>query len=323
MPMDEIGRLIDLRLKTIPDPFGVRASTAAVVKGTQLVTINLDHLENLAKTLKLAIKQKKLLASDQFGQIKVSPQKIFLLDSINFCFWSAKGKPQWQIKDPKGIVYSGWKALVASFDRALSLNLPLLDADWLKQLTLAQAREIFRGLNNTDIPLLKKRHQFLRQAGGILAKNFGGKIDNLIIKAKGDAPMLTKIIIKHFPYFKDKMFHKRAQIFTYDLSLLPGRPPLSGLDQLTIFADYRLPQWLRDQQVLVYQQGLAQKVDRKQLIASGSQEEVSIRASTVWAGELLAQKLNLAPALIDNTLWFLAKEKPAKNSHHRTLTTAY
>lgn len=320
--MDQLFGLIDSRLKNYPDPLGIRQSTAAVIKNSRLVTINLDRLDVLAEKLKQAIRQKKLLSSDQFGQLDVSAQKIFLLDSVNYCFWTPKGKRPWQIEYPQDTVKSGWQALVACFDRALSQNLPLLDSHWLQQLTLAQAGQIFLGLNGVNIPLLAKRREFLRRAGDILIKQFGGQIDNLIAKSRGDVIELVKQVIKNFPYFRDTGFYKRAQIFAYDLSLLPDQR-LTNLEQLTIFADYRLPQWLRSQKVLSYQSKLAQKVDRQDLITAKSPEEIAIRAATVWVGELLAQKLNLAPALIDNSLWFLAKERPSNLAHHRTLTTAY
>lgn len=320
--MGPLFLLIDSRLKNYPDPLGIRQSTAKVIKNTKLVTINLGSLEELAVNLGRAIKQKKLLSSNQFGQLDVSAQKIFLLDSVNYCFWAPKGKRQWQVEYPPGTVRSGWQALVACFDRALSQNIPLLDSQWLRQLTPAQSRQIFLGLSGVDIPLLAKRREFLRRAGDILAKQFGGRIDNLIAKSRGDVIELVKQVIKNFPYFRDPGFYKRAQIFAYDLSLLPDQR-LTNSEQLTIFADYRLPQWLRSRKVLSYQSKLAQKVDRQELIAAKSPEEIAIRAATVWVGELLAQKLNLAPALIDNSLWFLAKERPAKQAHHRTLTTAY
>merc|ERR1712224_291008 len=54
-----------------------------------------------------------------------------------------------------------------------------------------------------------------------------------------------------------------------------------------MFADYRVPQILRPFGALRYSEALAAKVDGKHMIASGSEEEVEIRAATVQAVEII------------------------------------
>jgi len=64
---------------------------------------------------------------------------------------------------------------------------------------------------------------------------------------------------------------------------------LSEIDQLTTFADYRVPQILREMGVLVYSADLSAVVDAKETIASSTRFEVEIRASTVVAVDKLHQ----------------------------------
>jgi Potential Queuosine, Q, salvage protein family len=67
----------------------------------------------------------------------------------------------------------------------------------------------------------------------------------------------------------------------------------SDMNQLTTFADYRLPQLLRHWQVLEYcDTGLQQAVDGQHELQRGSDEEISIRAATVVCVEKLVTLLN-------------------------------
>jgi hypothetical protein len=66
----------------------------------------------------------------------------------------------------------------------------------------------------------------------------------------------------------------------------------ADLEQLTIFADYKLPQVLRHYHVLAYDSTLAQRIDNQELLpAAESEEEVEIRAATIWACECLCRAM--------------------------------
>ena len=86
---------------------------------------------------------------------------------------------------------------------------------------------------------------------------------------------------------------------------------LQGMDRLTTFADYRVPQILRHKGILEYSPDLASRVDRQQEIEKGSFDEISIRASTVVAVEELVKFLNQSPKTKDNSFtdvtvdWYL------------------
>ena len=102
------------------------------------------------------------------------------------------------------------------------------------------------------------------------------------------------------------------------------------MDQLTTFADYRVPQILRNLGVMVYTCELCKLIDSYILIESGSEYEVEIRAATVVAVEKLHQILvekgftDLKVIEIDWLLW--QKGETVKDNiepHHRTLTIFY
>ena len=130
-------------------------------------------------------------------------------------------------------------------------------------------------------------------------------------------------------------FYKRAQICVADLArLLPdhrlGR--VAGLENLTAFADYKVPQVLRAEGILRLAPELAARVDRGELLPAGEEEEVEIRAATIWACEWIVRALRrLAPkgspaptaAEVDYLLWSAGQGKPGLPTYHRTRTIFY
>lgn len=329
--MDKLHTEIVSILATAPDPLGVRKTTAALLERPQYVRLHVGRLKAIAPLLQKNIASGHLLTESQFGTSPKTAQLVFLLDVVNFCFWAQRGKPRWTVEYPKGIISNGWAALTACFSRALGRGVPVFDARYLATLSLRDAAALFHGTRGVLIPLLNKRCEYLRQAGRVLLAHFNGDITNLVKKATYDAPRIAQEVIRFFPSFGDTatsggcrvFFYKRAQIFAYDLSLLPGTG-IKHLSPLTVFADYKLPQLLRSLGVLSYTSALARNVDSYALIPKGSREEAEIRAATIWAGEILAKELGVVPVLVDNALWVMAREGARRvKPYHRTLTTSY
>jgi hypothetical protein len=131
---------------------------------------------------------------------------------------------------------------------------------------------------------------------------------------------------------REVRFLKRAQICVADLhSAFAGQSwgAFIDLDQLTIFADYKLPQVLRYHGALVYAPELAARVDQQEELVPGSAEEVEIRAATIWACELLrraaARLSTQAPTAveIDQWLWHLGQDASDMQPYHRVRTVFY
>ena len=120
------------------------------------------------------------------------------------------------------------------------------------------------------------------------------------------------------------------------------------ISQLTMFADYRVPQLLRHVNIIEYSPQLAAKslfshislcayltfihiVDSKEEIASGSEEEIEIRAATVQAVALMQQcdecvSAHLMPVELDWMLWSHGEKMNSEGTlkpHHRTRTIFY
>jgi hypothetical protein len=101
------------------------------------------------------------------------------------------------------------------------------------------------------------------------------------------------------------------------------------LDRLTIFADNLVPHVLHMDGMLLYEEGLAARIEAEELIPSGSVEEVEIRACAVHAVERLARELrrsgyNVTAMGLDYLLWNRGQQPYYKaRPRHRTRTVFY
>src|SRR3989304_1418108 len=138
-----IRELAEIRTKFNSDPLGVLESTADVVEHARYVSLVEEKLGPFARKIAQRIKQKTLLNVEQFGSSEISPQHVFVLDVVNFCFWAPKGKGKWTVEFPEGTISDGWSGLVACFDRAITEGMPILDAGFLSSMTESGAKTVF------------------------------------------------------------------------------------------------------------------------------------------------------------------------------------
>jgi len=261
---------------------------------------------------------------------------LLMLDALNFCFFP---EPRWQVIIG-GEQVQGYFGLASVLKQAFMIREPPIDDfSYLMCVKEEQVRTLLQGEHPIGkIPLLKERVTILRELGDRIVSLYQGKAANLIEDAGGSAIRLTKILVEGFPSFCDEAwyagekiaFYKRAQILASDLyASFRGKSfgALREMEKLTAFADYKVPQILRNEGVLNYSEALARVVDSKGWIRAGSAYEVEIRAGMIVAVELLrAALLRLGRALlsieIDWLLWDMAQGREMA-PHHRTLTTFY
>lgn len=257
-----------------------------------------------------------------------------IVNSINFCYW---GSPKWTVEH-EGSQYDGAEGLVMALRRAIKLGYPMLDACFLKNISERDLKSVLRG--NVEIPLFDERLRILRETGTVLSHRYDGHFIGWLRRADNDALRLVDVITSDILSYYDAalykgrevIFNKRAQLVVSDISRIlvgSGLAPLRDIGRLTAFADYKIPQVLRNKGILAYSEQLSDKVDNQVLIASGSEEEVEIRANMVWAVELMRSSLApripwVTPALLDSYLWLLGQVKsPGDKPYHLTLGRGY
>jgi hypothetical protein len=127
-------------------------------------------------------------------------------------------------------------------------------------------------------------------------------------------------------------FYKRAQILVADLwGAFGGKDwgEFENIDQLTAFADYKLPQILRAWGILKYTPTLARKVDAQIELAAGSPAEIEIRSAMLWAVEFLREALaqrgrTLRSTQVDWILWQASQGRiEGMKPYHRVRTIYY
>ncbi len=326
-------------LESRPDPLRILKTSAFVLQHARHVKFNMGAVERAADALAQRHVEPPAwnYAYHFFDGSPRTVNYLFLLDTLNFCFW---GKPRWTI-EYRGKTLDGYWALAASLKRAAEENPSVLDADFLAQISPGDLAHILHGKGT--IPLFTERWRKVRELGAVLRDRFGGSAARLVESAQGDAALLARIIAESFSSFNDVAvyhltesprrrvpaspsphvsvsevrFFKRAQILVTDLwGSFGGKQwgEFRNMDTLTAFADYKLPQILRAWGVLKYSRSLARKIDSQTELPEGSEEEIEIRAATLWAVEFLRQSLaergrELMSIQVDWILWEASQAK--------------
>src|SRR5438874_1889314 len=252
----------DLYLLPNADALGVLSSTREVVEQGEYVWIDIDRVKLLShQWIRPGWEYRGASTAlptwyEQYhfhDGTERTVNWILALDAVNFCFWAEKDQPRWSI-EYQGERLNGYLAEAAALKRAVEEDIPLWDATYLSTISEKDVAHIFRGEH--IIPLFEQRVQNLREVGHVLLQHYDGQFIHAIERAKKNAVELTLLLAKDFPSFNDVAlyrnrrvrFLKRAQICVADLyGSFGGKSwgALTAMDQLTIFADYKLPQVLR------------------------------------------------------------------------------
>jgi len=181
----------------------------------------------------------------------------------------------------------------------------------------------------TKAPLLEDRVKCLHDVGIKLLDKYGGKFENVVRESSGSAKKLLKIIIDEFPCFRDEAdycgkrvaIYKRAQILVGDVYACYRGEGIGKFDdiddEITMFADYRVPQVLVHFGSLKYSDELMQELKDDKILLNGEEKEVEIRGASIYIVEqakgIVRQMLkekdpemclkNVNSILIDHFLW--------------------
>lgn len=316
----------------------VLSSTKHVLDQSVNVKIDLEAIRSLVSE----VKKEDLQISEISLTRKQWPfdnllQIIFAFNVVNFCFWAGKDEEKWTVKID-GEELDGSIALFRCIEKEVGKNPDFLTGNKLAGLSRSHLKKVLAG--NVSIPLFKERLECLNEAGRALEQNFDNSFTGVYKKAKGDAVILADLLVTYLPCFDDTSeykgrkvgFYKRAQLnskMVSDVLVANGERELKNLDKLTAFADYKIPQILRNLGIIKYAKKLAGKVDSYELIEEGSEDEIEIRVVTVWAVEFIRQELQkkhnfVTASHIDSMLWNMSQTRAkGKKPYHRTLTIAY
>lgn len=314
----------------------VRSACKTVAAQARHVTIATGRLKPYAKTLPLdrarapEIDRRK----HYYGTKKRTIEYFVTLDAINFGsgFWAV-------LKKRPGM--SGYYTIAASL-RDHFRRYDSLTAAQLSLITPPECASMF-GQDPRSPAIMELMELFARamnDLGTFLNERFNGQISKLVESARGSAERLAATLIE-MPMYRDVQtykgievpFYKRAQLTAADLYLaLEGQSPakFTDLDRLTIFADNLVPHVLRVDGILEYSEDLARRIEHKEEIPAGSEEEIEIRACAVHAVELIGEEVRrdgipITSMDLDYLFWNKGQSTYYKMVHprHRTRTMFY
>lgn len=235
---------------------------------------------------------------------------------------------------------SGYFTVSVSLKELFERNGPL-SARELQRLERPVVTELFgqQGAGPVSAELMSHFTMALNDLGDLLSERFSGSFTELVDSAAGSAERLVNTLAE-MPYFRDVARYrnrdipilKRAQITSSDLALAlegRGRGFFHDLDRLTIFADNLVPHVLRLDGVLEYSPELSERLERGELLPSGSDAEIEIRAVTLHAVERMVAGLrdegvDIDARRLDLHLWNRGQaERYRGGSKHRTRTVFY
>jgi hypothetical protein len=234
------------------------------------------------------------------------------------------------------------EAMVAKLHQGLLSGTPVTSGAWMATVTPADLRRLFA--DRLEIPLIDERVAMLREVGTVLVARYEGSWWNWVQDCSGalydNGSGLLERLASDFPRFNDAsewhghrvQFMKLGQLGLWTLHMQLkkiGTPLLRDPQLLTAFADYIVPVALNLFDIFRYSPALAEKINSGTEIARDSDEEVELRALSIYAVARLVEEINLLrPAdlllispQVDYRLWksYHATHAP----HHLTKTVMY
>ncbi len=265
----------------------------------------------------------------------------FLTATINFAFTDFESHTIFKAQYAGG---EHWDSLgmEACLKRAYDEGIPILDGDYLAAVSREELDRVFTG--NIPIPMLDERLAIFHEVGRVLSEKYDGRFHNFAkdgpsrLYAGGNG--LLERLLSEFPSFRDRSmyrgsriaFQKRAQLLWWQLHARfqeEGFFALEDPEELTVFADYIVPVAFRLFGMTSYTPELEAAINAREVIPADSEEEIEIRAFTIWGGHRLTEEINerrptelqVIEPVVDGRLWthFHASHWP----HHLTITTDY
>ena len=326
----------------------ILSSLTPVIEGSRFVTTNEDEIKRVAQWMAAEeFPNFKSAAPAAKGPFDVGPdpdQNIdftMLIAILNFAFTDFATSQKFEV-EYNGVRYSDSEAMYACLHKAIVAGQPILTGQWAAGVTRRDLAELFRG--NIEMPMLDERVVALNTVGTTLSEKYDGKWHRWIascapaLYAGGDG--LLERLVTEFPRFDDVSDWKGHRIQIQKLSQLGlwglhrglaplGRTVLSDPEMCTAFADYIIPVALRSMGIFEYEGSLERRIAAGELLPRDSEEEIELRAHSVYAVAVLTDEVNarrpadkqlLIPE-VDYRLWksYHATHYP----HHLTRTVMY
>jgi len=221
-----------------------------------------------------------------------------------------------------GKIFTGERAINACLLRALNAGLPLLDAQYLAEISSAEVQNIYRDERDgaVTLPLIEWRRSKLNEIGQTLLDLYNGQSAQIFEDAdrqlfRADGRGIVQRLVIDFPFsFGDFPFAKLAGVICnslYSLRLETSRTDrefaelTNFSDPHNLFAetDYYIPMFLIRWGVIVPGEDLFESVVNHRLIEPSSPVELSFRAATFLALDRLVEETGIPMSRLAKEAW--------------------
>lgn len=340
----------------------VRESSEYILSNATTLEFSQENFEKMCKYI-----HQNLLNYDKFEDSSDHPKQdelffedsigfCFVMDSINFCFWpnsfeyenlvtniKTAMKTQLGIFSPASILKMTEKEFGALVFKGLTDNLEQIPERF--RLLQEMAGVVNSHFNGSYTEMIYQSGYDSDRLLDMIVSRMTGFQDHGVYKGKQvfyykRAQILVGDINEVLVMFKKTLIYKsfnsinnsRLKIPEKHLDMLSKmkKNGLQNIENLTCFADYRVPQVLNYFEVINYSENLQKKITNKTEIASGSEEEAEIRGAMIRVVEMIKAHLDskfnkkLMSIEIDWILWQYGEKNLDKMpNHHRVLTVFY
>jgi len=318
----------------------VLKSVSDIISDSNHLKINEKNIENISDWL----------AYEEFSFPKNNDRKIdpdnfirttMLINTLNFAFTDFDNSIKYEITR-NGNLLSDSEAMFTQIHEAIESGINLLDGKVQAGLTFKDLENIFEG--NIEMPMLHERKEILNQVGQKLVDSYEGDwvnfINNCPKKLYSNGEGLIERLVAEFPRFDDSSKYRGKDVHFYKLAQLAfwgihgelshsNYFNIEDINSMSAFADYIVPVALKVMKIVEYSEDLNEKINNGILIERDSEEEIEIRAASLFATAKLTEAVNLRrPAdktiiipQLDYRLWksYHATHHP----HHLTYTIMY
>lgn len=251
---------------------------------------------------------------------------IFLIDTMNYAFWTEKSKTPFTVSY-NGKNWTGYWSLCAAIKKYIEKDESILEPSFWANSKIEDWAKVFVSETETPIPFLEWRQETISEAGKWIVEKYEGSVYKMIKSCNKSALALTELVRANLKSYRDQCeyhgrtvyFLKRAQILPADIHYaffgekgeVADNCQFTDISSLTMFADYRVPQAINFFKLMHYDDFLMDQLRNHPHLEHGSELECEIRGCSIQAVEKLKTFIKypaVNSVLIDFVLWPYAKE---------------
>lgn len=273
-----------------------------VAKKNKIIEIDFTQLKSLIQAISTFENQNNVPITSSNSLDEALAKSLFF-SVVNFCFVDPITNTNYTTKSPQGEKKLSL-ALRDVFDRSNDWS----EFEEVSRLKLSTWQDMIQSGTDNHLFQTEKRFENLINLAKYLKKDF--KTISEMRENFTDSSMLFDYLDKS-RLFEDR-FKKRLQLLIREWNqhlVMFGQKGLKDISALTGMADYRIPQFLIFEKIV-----LVNKSDLDRLISQITLREsdhfvLFLRAATILVISKIAQLMNKSESEIDATMWKIAHEK--------------